>query len=70
MNETIVVDKHEGVWDRWYVEDLEDDNKSLKEEVERQKSIVTIMSKRLSESEGDLRMLKQTLFALCKDVIE
>ena len=70
MNRTIVVDKHEGVWDRWYVEDLEDDNKSLKEEVERQKSIVTIMSKRLSESEGDLRMLKQTLFALCKDVIE
>ena len=70
MNETIVVDKHEGVWDRWYVEDLEDDNKSLKEEVERQKAIVTIMSKRLAESEGDLRMLKQTLFALCKDVIE
>ena len=63
MNRTIVVDKHEGVWDRLYVEDLES-------ELERQKNIVTIMSKRLSESEGDLRMLKQTLFALCKDVIE
>ena len=63
MNRTIVVDKHEGVWDRYYVEDLES-------ELERQKNIVTIMSKRLSESEGDLRMLKQTLFALCKDVIE
>jgi hypothetical protein len=63
MNRTIVVDKHEGVWDRWYVEDLES-------ELERQKAIVTIMSKRLAESEGDLRMLKQTLFALCKDVIE
>ena len=63
MNRTIVVDKHEGVWDRLYVEDLES-------ELERQKNIVTIMSKRLAESEGDLRMLKQTLFALCKDVIE
>ena len=63
MNRTIVVDKHEGVWDRLYVEDLES-------EVARQKEIVTIMSKRLAESEGDLRMLKQTLFALCKDVIE
>ena len=63
MNRTIVVDKHEGVWDRLYVEDLES-------ELERQKNIVTILSKRLSESEGDLRMLKQTLFALCKDVIE
>ena len=63
MNRTIVVDKHEGVWDRLYVEDLES-------ELERQKAIVTIMSKRLAESEGDLRMLKQTLFALCKDVIE
>ena len=51
MNRTIVVDKHEGVWDRWYVEDLEDDNKSLKEELERQKEIVAILSKRLAESE-------------------
>ena len=70
MNRTIVVDKHEGVWDRWYVEDLEDGHAALEAEVERQKEIVTIMSKRLAASEGDLRMLKQTLFALCKDVIE
>ena len=70
MNRTIVVDKHEGVWDRYYVETLEDGHAALEAEVARQKEIVTILSKRLAESEGDLRMLKQTLFALCKDVIE
>ena len=70
MNRTIVVDKHEGVWDRYYVETLEDDHAALEAEVARQKEIVAILSKRLAESEGDLRMLKQTLFALCKDVIE
>ena len=55
MNETIVVDKHEGVWDRLYVEDLEFENNFLRND-----------NKNL---EQELRELKQTLFALSKDVI-
>jgi len=55
MNETIVLDKHEGVWDRLYVEDLEFENTCLR-----------CANKSL---EQELRELKQTLFALSKDVI-
>jgi hypothetical protein len=55
MNETIVLDKHEGVWDRLYVEDLEFENNFLRND-----------NKNL---EQELRELKQTLFALSKDVI-
>jgi cell division protein FtsB len=55
MNETIVLDKHEGVWDRLYVEELESENNYLRND-----------NKNL---EQELRKLKQTLFALSKDVI-
>ena len=55
MNETIVLDKHEGVWDRLYVEDLEVENTCLRSTNE--------------DLERELLKLKQILFALSKDVI-
>lgn len=54
MNETIVVDKHEGVFDRYYVEDLES-------ECERQKKVVEIMSKRIHDYEVECEKLKEEL---------
>ena len=63
MNKTIVVDKHEGVFDRDYVE-------SLESELERQRNLVTIMSKRLSESESAHQKLKEDIFVLVKDAIQ
>ena len=55
MNTTIVLDKHEGVWDRLYVEELETKHTRLQNENENLRR--------------ELRELKQTLFALSKDVI-